>query len=619
MRTDSKHINKLFKTILLCSAFGGFIHLDIYAKEKQNSKIKDDIIQNHLTTVTATDAGSANNYYDANYLTFHRIFNFRNRVAEIITVDGHKDTRENQQPVNIIFDTDMDSDCDDAGALAVLHYYADRKMANILGVIFSSGKNRYGIGVCDAINTYYGRENIPLGQYKRNDIGDPRINYGKAIATNTELFHHNVIDSTEEMISVYKQILKKQPDSSVTIVTVGHPHALYLLMHDKEGLNLVCSKVTKCICMENTGTEPSNGWNFTQNGVAPYVKEILCKWPTPVYFSGYGTTVLTGNRLLPSTPPDNPVREAYRLWNNSLENGRSSWDLITVMFAVEPQLFILETNGQLVINDENKVYWDNRVNNPLHIKVTPDLSDTALANKLEQMIADPPRHGSINKISKIHLSAGTASKNYELGSDLGANAIPGGEWNVALDVFAFTRILQSDLPVAIYPCAGKDGGFIKDQNNTYWRLPDMEFTKQMDPQLRRYLDFAFNRKLQYDFLRAMDTAYLVNINIDQYPNPFHVWESAIWLKATQREIVCTPGEEYFLIKEGNVRKGDRIIKNELRRCNITEIRNDGRFQFLYTDKPSNKEIYYRPDIEENEKAFQKVIPELYISISPNHH
>ena len=55
------------------------------------------------------------------------------------------------------------------------------------------------------------------------------------------------------------------------------------------------------------------------------------------------------------------------------------------------------------------------------------------------------------KIHKIHLSAGTASKNHELGSDAGANAIPGGEWNVALDVFAFNRILKSDLPVAIYP------------------------------------------------------------------------------------------------------------------------------------------------------------------------
>lgn len=222
------------------------------------------------------------------------------------------------------------------------------------------------------------------------------------------------------------------------------------------------------------------------------------------------------------------------------------------------------------------------------------------------------------KIYKIHLSAGTASKNYELGNDTGANSIPGGEWNVALDVFAFTRILRSDLPVAIYPCAGKDGGFVKDANDTYWQLPDMEFTRKMHPQLRRYLDFAFNQKLQYDFLRAMNADYSVNIDVSRYPKPFHVWESAIWLKATQREIVRTPNGEYRLIKEGDIKKGDRIIKNELRCCNLDEIRDDGRFQFSYTDKSSgNKEIYYRPELEEDEKALQKVVPELYISISPN--
>ena len=134
-----------------------------------------------------------------------------------------------------------------------------------------------------------------------------------------------------------------------------------------------------------------------------------------------------------------------------------------------------------------------------------------------------------NKIRKIHLCAGTASKNHELGSDAGANAIPGGEWNVALDVFAFTRILKSDLPVAIYPCAGKDGGFVKDCNNTYWQLPDMEFTRKMHPRLQRYLDFAFNQRLQYDFLRAMDAGYPADMDISRYPKPFLVWESAIWV------------------------------------------------------------------------------------------
>ena len=146
----------------------------------------------------------------------------------------------------------------------------------------------------------------------------------------------------------------------------------------------------------------------------------------------------------------------------------------------------------------------------------------------------------------------------------------------------------------------------------------MDFIRKMNPQLQRYLDFAFTQKLQYDFLRAMNADYPVDIDLNRYPRPFHVWESAIWLKATQREIICTPTGEYRLVKEGKSNKGDRIVANELRRCNLDEIRDDGRFQFSYTDKSSDKEIYYRPDLEENEKALQQVIPELYISISPSH-
>lgn len=36
---------------------------------------------------------------------------------------------------------------------------------------------------------------------------------------------------------------------------------------------------------------------------------------------------------------------------------------------------------------------------------------------------------------------------------------------------------------------------------------------------------------------------------------------------------------------------------------------------MHTNKPSDKEIYYHPNPEENEQAFRKVISKLYISIS----
>ena len=208
---------------------------------------------------------------------------------------------------SVIFDTDMGSDCDDAGALAVLHALADAGELRILAVIFSSGKNRYGVGTCDAINTYYGRGDLPLGQYQGTDVGDPADSYTKAIATDTERFGHDTVDQAPDLVSVYRKILHSQPDHSVTILTVGHPHGLVHLMRDHRAAELVQAKVNRWVAMG------MGGWNFQQMGMSAYSKELLEEWPTPLFISPSGADIKTGNRQLPKTPETNPVREAYRL------------------------------------------------------------------------------------------------------------------------------------------------------------------------------------------------------------------------------------------------------------------------------------------------------------------
>jgi inosine-uridine nucleoside N-ribohydrolase len=290
---------------------------------------------------------------------------------------------EQSEVVNIIFDTDMGSDCDDAGALALLHKYADINKVNILGVIYSSGKNRHGIGVCDAINTYYCRSDIPIGQYAGNDVGDPNDNYSTHIAMDTIRFPHKIIDSSEDMMIVYKRILSSQPDHSVTIVTVGHPHALYFLINDQEGLNLIQTKVQKVVSM-------AGDWNFCQVGAIQYTSDILEKLPVDMYFSESGTEILTGHKLLPKTPDNNPVREAYRLYGSSLTNGRPSWDQIAVLFAIKPQLFQVDSIGSYVMNSENEVYWNAKINNPKHKYIRPETSNTELENLIEEMMAKSP-------------------------------------------------------------------------------------------------------------------------------------------------------------------------------------------------------------------------------------
>ena len=97
----------------------------------------------------------------------------------------------------------MGSDVDDAGALALLHRLAGLGEVELVVVIFSSGKNRYGVGVCDAINTWYGRGDLPLGQYQRDDVGDPQNSYSRHIATATNIYHHDVINRAPDLVRVY--------------------------------------------------------------------------------------------------------------------------------------------------------------------------------------------------------------------------------------------------------------------------------------------------------------------------------------------------------------------------------------------------------------------------------
>ena len=67
--------------------------------------------------------------------------------------------------IKILLDTDLGSDCDDSGALAVLHNLADQDKAEILGITHCASE-RTGLVSVMSINSYYGRPDIPVGQYK---------------------------------------------------------------------------------------------------------------------------------------------------------------------------------------------------------------------------------------------------------------------------------------------------------------------------------------------------------------------------------------------------------------------------------------------------------------------
>lgn len=215
----------------------------------------------------------------------------------------------------------------------------------------------------------------------------------------------------------------------------------------------------------------------------------------------------------------------------------------------------------------------------------------------------------------IHLNAGTAAPNFQLGKDEGANAITGGEWNVALDPIAFVRLLRSDLPIALYPCATQDGAFAYGPHNTFWRLPNLHFVKQLDRRLRNYMDFAFGRAVRMDFLRAMDEEPPPDRDLPIYEKPHSVWETAVWMKVTGRRLVRRADGKHKLVSADELLPTDTVLPSRLRPARV-QVRDDGRFLFELTDTPTNLLIFDRGDPHENERALREALPDLYLSIRP---
>jgi hypothetical protein len=319
-------------------------------------------------------------------------------------------------PEKIIFDTDMGSDCDDAGALALLHSYADQGKAEILACIYSSGKVPYGAGVVEAINIYYGRGAIPVGATYGQEVGDSVDKMGtEKLARDTAAFKNRIIHNTgaEEQTRLNRRILAAQPDHSVTYLTVGHTKGLYDLLVSTadensplSGLELVRQKIKRWVALGALGAANTEGtfakdWNFFFNGSAPYTQYLVAHFPAPVVYVDGGTDVMTG-KSLKTTPPGNIVRTAYRdwLWNferKTLDDQRPSWDLVTVYYALEgPGEYLTDTgNGRLEFDPEKGCRWhpEAGASNQTYILQKPGIAAT-FAEYLNKRISGRQEVGS---------------------------------------------------------------------------------------------------------------------------------------------------------------------------------------------------------------------------------
>jgi hypothetical protein len=310
------------------------------------------------------------------------------------------------EPLKVIFDTDIDGDNDDVAAAAILHAFADAGQVEILAMGVVS-LHPWSPACLDAINTYYGRGDIPIGVYKGSKLALHGSAYAKAVAERCP----NDIGLSEKVpnvLAVYRRILSKQPDGKVTMIAVGQMNNLVDLLasppdehSDLPGREFVRRKISVLFVMGpyfNERNEYQRAYNFTTSPQSAI--ELTRNWPTKIKFGegNLGHRHFIGSRLS-ETPADNPARIAFEAYfaaekrdSGKTENKRHCADPTTVLYAVTGTQYFGETGpGACDVREDGFTRWNSALDKQ-HFYNTQKLPVGELENIMEQLLLKPPKH-----------------------------------------------------------------------------------------------------------------------------------------------------------------------------------------------------------------------------------
>jgi inosine-uridine nucleoside N-ribohydrolase len=311
--------------------------------------------------------------------------------------------------VNVFLDTDMETDCDDAAAMAVLHALADNGEGDILATVVSV-RDWASAATVAAINKYYGRSSLPLGMVKGNGVLE-KSKFASQIATDFSTHVKSEADVPDATL-VYRNILENQPDQSVTIVTVGYLTNLKNLLQlqaDGEhpsGLDLIKAKVKTWVCMGGNfiGDPPRDDLalgnvNFQRDAASAYY--VIHHWPTPVVFVGREIgSVPSGLAIgahLAETPPQNPVRAAYQHYFGGTVKNRHVADPTTVLYAVRGlhDYWDIQRKGWMDLHEDMTFEWktdrDARQAYLLKKRIDGVPKDRMIEKVLDALLVQSPR------------------------------------------------------------------------------------------------------------------------------------------------------------------------------------------------------------------------------------
>lgn len=288
-----------------------------------------------------------------------------------------------KKPIKIIFDTDIGGDCDDAGALAMLHRLCDMGEAELLAVTHCYS-SPYVAGCIDAINRFYGRE-VPIG-VNYSIVQSGRGVYAGALCdgfpNRYPASSFGTQNAPPDTLTVLRKVLASADDGSVTLAVTGSLASMERLVTSEgdeiselSGKELIAKKLARTVVMggrffeswpmtiypdgNSSGNPVGWEWNIRASGVRA-AQTVCNEWQGELVFASYelGAYIKTMVGYPDRAPKGDPVAAAYELHNKG--KGRCSWDQTAILEAVRPGIYWnYHELGRITVGDDLVTRWSH--------------------------------------------------------------------------------------------------------------------------------------------------------------------------------------------------------------------------------------------------------------------
>ncbi len=334
-----------------------------------------------------------------------------------MSAPSYSATSPDKSPVPLILDTDMGNDIDDALALAMIHALQSRGECELLGVAISKD-NPWSPIYTDAVNTFYGRGEIPIGVVRDGVTPNDRT-FIKQISSlqrdGRPLYPRTHGEGGyEDAVPMLRRLLAAQPDRFVVLIMIGFATNVARLLDSPaddhsplDGTSLVRRKVRQVVAMaanfsSHVQQHPTlDNREYNIHCDVPAAVRFFNHCPAPVLFCGFEIGEVL---LYPATSiendynfcPHHPVAEAYRSYK-PMPYDRPCWDPATVLAAVRPHAgyFQLSSPGRAHVDEQGIVLFHPQTDGLHHYLILPDTQRDRVLHAIQSLCVQPP--GEVRK------------------------------------------------------------------------------------------------------------------------------------------------------------------------------------------------------------------------------